>query len=199
MKKKLGIILFSSLALCLASACVSIPLVLSYLEEEVSVPAPEGFFPSFHYNVSMKWKRKREEKKDVIVSYRLFACSDEEVMKTYGNKKVEFTLSRVFHDEKEAKKNSLVLERCSLLFSELVDLKGDGTFIDTVSASDFDGASRGRISYVASVLLDEETLPSTEDALGDFLCDGESHSCLYDIRNGGIYIEKPEIPKNVNY
>ena len=199
MKKKLSIILFSSLAICLVGACVSIPLVRSYHEEEVSVPAPEGFFPSFHYNVSMKWKRKREEKKDVIVSYRLFACSDEEVIKTYGDKKVEFTLSRVCHDEKGAKKNSLVLEKRTLLFSELIDLKGDGTFMDAVSASDFDGASKGSLSYVVSVLLEEETLPSTEDGSRDFLCDGESHSCLYDIRNGGIYIEKPEIPKNVSY
>lgn len=197
--KKLRIILFSILAIGLAGACVSIPLALSYGEKEVSVPAPEGFFPSFHYNVSMKWKRKREEKKEVIVSYRLFSFSDEEVMKAYGSKKVEFTLSRVCHDENGAK-NSLVLEKRSLLFSELVDLKGDGTFTDSVSASEFDGMPKGSLSYVVSVQLEEgETYPSIGDDLPDFLCEGKSHSCLYDIKSSGIYIKKPDIPKNVSY
>lgn len=200
-RKSLFIILASVLAVSCVSLCIALPLTFSYQEGEDIVPATGGFFPAFHYNVSLKWKRKREEKKDVEISYRLFANPDEEAMEKYHDEKVIRTLSRVVYDEGHREESSTVLKSERLSFKDVCYLESPSVFTDSFSSADLQEYRKGGIYYAVLLQAEDEDAFFFEDfnlrkgPIGK----GESYSCPFDVTVSGIRIRKPEIPENVQY
>lgn len=198
-RKSLLIILASVLAVTSVSLCIALPLTFSYQEGEDTVPAMGGFFPAFHYDVSLKWKRKREEKKEVEISYRLFADPDEESMERYGEEKVIRTLFRIVYDQNLKETSSVVLESKRLCFRDACHSEKQTVFTDSFSSSDLQGCRKGGVCYAVSLQAEDENAFANFSLLSGSIGKGESYSCPFDATVGGVRIRKPEIPENVQY